>query len=1232
MVRETRLQLMFLILCLLLGLTVSRRGVSVPNFSIRPPHIERYHYTSTYACEGRELKISCNDGDHIRLVRANYGRFSISICNDKGNTDWSVICMSDRSFLIMQDRCSGKSSCSVFVSSESFGDPCPGTLKYLEVQYHCISPNSRIGSNSPTDTEHPAIDSPYFHTFNFTNPAGRPIIGLWLNNGTLNLSKYLDGADSKGVGADRTGASVTPMPKHFSTERTISVTQPYSATRTTPIFVVTTEKEKENVLVHGPVFTSIPEETYIDPSRMCSPTSSHNLYWNWTAAGEINIQSCPGGATGLAKWRCGADMKWTPKDPDLKECKSVWVDNLRERMHGGDSINSVTMEMALMTLTRPLFSKDITHVTSMIHQTLRRALNNMDSYLEIWRRHQTFKELLESVVETVSNLLEEKHSEAWLDLSRSERKQVASHLLQGLEESAFLLAETLVQGNSYLFAKNNVLLSVLVMEVKHSKNVLFPVRNDIRETSWVKVEDLLFLPVQALADLANNGLVRIILRVYNKVDELLQPGNGFQSPVLPIDKANKNISWTINSRIVAASVGRRRMVRLSEPVIISLKHIQEENATNAHCVYWDVIIREWSGEGCWVKKSNISHTVCACNHLTNFAVLMEVKPLEMAHGKNSLLQILTSTSCALCGLFVLATIAALHLTKNLQTDRITIQKNLCLCLLGAELVFATGISQTHIRTLCGVVAGLLHYFLLAVFAWVFVEGFHLYVLLIEVYESEKSRAIWYHGLGYGIPIIIVSVSAIVDPYSYGTKEFCWLRTDNYFIFSFVGPAVGILFGSAVFLCIAMCILCYHSGVKTMVKGKEETKLKKLKSWIRWASVLIASLSSTWAVGLLYVSQSKHIFAYIFGILNCILGVLIFIFYFMKNEKIKEEVRTYFQQLKWLPESMKQSKNQSPSASFPSSRIQTTPQLSVANQPWNSQDKTFTILPKFTTSDCPATTTNQESKFQEKRDSDTECLRIKETQNNTQTLSTEYLRNASKSGSSSEVLEKLYGFTGIPLNVAWHYSLQDRHKHYPYQKSSGSSDKYSTYPEHIYESIDNDTVSSLHCDCHDNQQASHRFICSHNLYGEHSDLSQHSSSSGYDQRPLLVTSHPDHGKDLSHDSFSLTSTPELPRQHRSERAYGSFHKKFNSDRLYSSKFYKYNASNTILNSMVPLEQLHLHTDQEQSEWTKPLPDLLHANSENAVIAVLEGEKVVNRLHPEVPAEQGNQFPLNFSTYC
>ncbi|KFM77944.1 Latrophilin Cirl, partial [Stegodyphus mimosarum] len=73
----------------------------------------------------------------ITLVRANYGRFSISICNDHGNLDWRVNCMSHHSFPIMQERCNMKPNCSVNVSSATFHDPCPGTLKYLEVQYKC---------------------------------------------------------------------------------------------------------------------------------------------------------------------------------------------------------------------------------------------------------------------------------------------------------------------------------------------------------------------------------------------------------------------------------------------------------------------------------------------------------------------------------------------------------------------------------------------------------------------------------------------------------------------------------------------------------------------------------------------------------------------------------------------------------------------------------------------------------------------------------------------------------------------------------------------------------------------------------------------------------------------------------------------------------------------------------------------------------------------------------------
>lgn len=59
---------------------------------------------SAYACEGNQLSLQCGPDELIQLVRANYGRFSISLCNDGGRLDMAVNCMSFRSFLIMQDR------------------------------------------------------------------------------------------------------------------------------------------------------------------------------------------------------------------------------------------------------------------------------------------------------------------------------------------------------------------------------------------------------------------------------------------------------------------------------------------------------------------------------------------------------------------------------------------------------------------------------------------------------------------------------------------------------------------------------------------------------------------------------------------------------------------------------------------------------------------------------------------------------------------------------------------------------------------------------------------------------------------------------------------------------------------------------------------------------------------------------------------------------------------------
>ena len=67
-------------------------------------------YKTAYRCEDTHLTISCEGAEEadgaslIRVIRANYGRFSIAICNPHGFTDWSVNCMAPRTTRILKNR------------------------------------------------------------------------------------------------------------------------------------------------------------------------------------------------------------------------------------------------------------------------------------------------------------------------------------------------------------------------------------------------------------------------------------------------------------------------------------------------------------------------------------------------------------------------------------------------------------------------------------------------------------------------------------------------------------------------------------------------------------------------------------------------------------------------------------------------------------------------------------------------------------------------------------------------------------------------------------------------------------------------------------------------------------------------------------------------------------------------------------------------------------------------
>lgn len=74
----------------------------------------------------------------------------------------------------------------------------------------------------------------------------------------------------------------------------------------------------------------------------------------------------------------------------------------------------------------------------------------------------------------------------------------------------------------------------------------------------------------------------------------------------------------------------------------------------------------WSEEGCSVVYSNQTHTLCKCNHLTNFAILMDLKnsgnePLSIA-SNNMVMYI----SCIFSGICFLLAAITLQLTVKVN--------------------------------------------------------------------------------------------------------------------------------------------------------------------------------------------------------------------------------------------------------------------------------------------------------------------------------------------------------------------------------------------------------------------------------------------------------------------------------------------------------------------------------------------------------------------------------------
>ncbi|XP_062395892.1 adhesion G protein-coupled receptor E5-like isoform X2 [Sardina pilchardus] len=330
------------------------------------------------------------------------------------------------------------------------------------------------------------------------------------------------------------------------------------------------------------------------------------------------------------------------------------------------------------------------------------------------------------------------------------------------------------------------------------------------------------------------------------------------------------------SNVVTACVSNPDTHQLDQNVSLTFKHPQERNESESlryMCVFWDK--DAWSQRGC-VSSSNSTHTVCSCNHLSSFAVLMALYDIKHTFE----LQLITWVGLAVSLACLFVCILTFGLCRSIKGTRTTIHLHLSLCLFLADLIFLCGISRAQ-KAGCGLVAGLLHYFFLAAFSWMLLEGVQLYRMVVKVFHTNLRPA-YMMAAGYGAPLAIVIISAIAYPQGYGTDQHCWLSLERGFIWAFFGPVCIIIFLNAFFFIITL----WKLAEKLTSLNPDLSNLQMIKGFTMTAVAQLCVLGGMWMFGCFMFESVAMV--YLFTILNSLQGALIFILHCLMSKPVRDE--------------------------------------------------------------------------------------------------------------------------------------------------------------------------------------------------------------------------------------------------------------------------------------------------------------------------------------------------------
>uniref|UniRef100_A0A671L319 Cadherin EGF LAG seven-pass G-type receptor 1 n=1 Tax=Sinocyclocheilus anshuiensis TaxID=1608454 RepID=A0A671L319_9TELE len=611
----------------------------------------------------------------------------------------------------------------------------------------------------------------------------------------------------------------------------------------------------------------------------CPKAFDAGIWWPRTNFGRPVAMNCPKGSIGTAVRHCSDEKGWLP--PELFNCTTITFSHLKklnEELHRNESTmdGQKSKDIARMLQnatdqTKSFYGNDVKTTYQLISWILHYESQQQGFNLAAMRDAK--------FNEAGSAILDASNKEHWDQIQRTEGG--TAHLLKNFEEYANTVAQNMRKTylKPFIIVTENMVFAVDYLDAIYPDEAKIPRFQTTDQECPKDLKSSVIFPEFSFRssehkehDPATNKRKRhaeslapfpvAAVIIYKSLGQLLpehyDPDR--RSLRLPNRPA-------INTPIVSTTVyseGEPLHIPLERPITLDYNLLETEERTKPVCVFWNHSITvggagAWSSKGCDLISRNHTHISCQCNHMTSFAVLMDISKRE--HGDVLPLKIVTYTTVSASLLALLITFILLAILHKLRSNLHSIHKNLVAALFFSELVFLIGINQTDNPFVCTVIAILLHYFYMCTFAWTFVEGLHIYRMLTEVRNINHGHMRFYYAIGWGIPAIITGLAVGLDPQGYGNPDFCWLSVHDTLIWSFAGPIALVVLVNIIIFVLAAKASC----------GRRQRSYEKsgVIPALRMAFLLLLLISATWLLGLMAVNSNVMTFHYLFAIFSCL---------------------------------------------------------------------------------------------------------------------------------------------------------------------------------------------------------------------------------------------------------------------------------------------------------------------------------------------------------------------------